>query len=178
MVDKTDAEKSAEYMKITEEYKKTPDSDGIYYTASTAQAIAYERMLESNREDALFKDPLAKHLVGERGEKVSEIINFWISSYCLPTCKDIHIRYTAARTHLINQHMTAWVTKMVEKGQKVQIASLGAGMDTRAYWVEGLKQVERYVEVDVKEMNDLKTKKLAESDAKPFCERQVISMDF
>ena len=67
---------------------------------------------------------------------------------------------------------------MTDAGKKCQVASLGAGMDTRAFFVESCKKVERYVEVDVKELNDWKTKKLNEVEAKSFCERQVISMDF
>ena len=72
-------EKTARYVKTMEEYKQTPDSDGILFTAATGNMIAYERMLETNREDALFKDPYAQYLVGQRGEKVSEMLGFFIS---------------------------------------------------------------------------------------------------
>jgi hypothetical protein len=64
MVEETLHEKIARYGNIVEEYKQTPDSDGILFTAATGNMIAYERMLETNREDALFKDPYAQYLVG------------------------------------------------------------------------------------------------------------------
>merc|ERR1712226_619462 len=67
---------------------------------------------------------------------------------------------------------------MAEKGQKIQVACLGCGVDTRVYWVESLKKVEKYVEVDVETINNYKTKKLEELKAEPLCTRQVISMDF
>ena len=44
------------------------DGEGMGYVALTAQAIAYERALESKREDRLFNDHLAQHFVGETGE--------------------------------------------------------------------------------------------------------------
>ena len=111
-------------------------------------------------------------MVGERGEKLSEMINFWISSYnCPETPEDIHVRYTAARTKLINDHLNSWVTKMATEGKKCQVACLGAGMDTRAFFMESLAKVEKYTEVDVQSINDFKTKKIAESGAKAHCER-------
>ena len=119
--------------------------------------------METKREDSLFKDELAQHLVGERGEKLSELINFWISSYTCPEASaDIHVRYTAARTKLVNDHLTTWVTKMAGEGKKCQVACLGAGMDTRAFFIESLTKVEKYIEVDVKSINDYKQKKITE----------------
>ena len=50
--------------------------DGYDYTMGTSQAIAYERMLESQREDRLFNDHLAQYLTGgERGKEISAFIN-------------------------------------------------------------------------------------------------------
>ena len=178
--EQTPAERGFPFMAVVEEYKSNPDSDGNLFTANTAQAIAWERAIETKREDALFKDELAQHLVGERGEKVSEMINTWISDFTIgcPEAHDIHVRYTAARTKLVNDHLTAWVTKMAVEGKKCQVACLGAGMDTRAFFIESLAKVEKYTEVDVKSINDFKQKKIAESGVKAHCERSVISMDF
>ena len=178
MVEETPKKTAMEYFAIAEEYKKNPDADGNLYTANTAQAIAWERAIETKREDALFKDELAQHLVGPRGEEVSTMINVWISGHACPDAPDIHIRYTAARTKLINDHLTSWVTKMAAEGKKCQVACLGAGMDTRAFFMECLAKVQKYTEVDVQSINDFKTKKIAESGAKAHCERSVISMDF
>ena len=169
------AKKAAEFAALGEEYK-TPDSDGFDFTAATSQAIAYERMIETIREDSLFLDHLAEHFIGQRGKKVSAMLNFGLGTHV--GCPDIHRRFTAARTKLVNDHMTDWIKAMVEKGEKVQVACLGAGMDTRAFWVASLSDVERYVEVDVAHVNNFKEQKLAEIGDKSLCERQVISMDF
>ena len=59
MVEETPKKTAMEYFAIAEEYKKNPDADGNLYTANTAQAIAWERAIETKREDALFKDELA-----------------------------------------------------------------------------------------------------------------------
>ena len=60
----------------------------------------------------------------------------------------------------------------------MQVTNLGCGVDTRPFWVESLKNVERYVEVDVEAINSFKAKKFKEIEAEPFCARQIISMDF
>ena len=41
-----------------------------------------------------------------------------------------------------------------------------------------MKKTTKYVEIDLKAINDLKSKKIAEFEAKPHCERQVINLDF
>ena len=61
--------------------------------------------------------------------------------------------------------------------------NLGAGVDTRAFWLECLKGVSIYIEVDTKTVNDKKSKILEDLQAKgllmkPMCERKIISIDF
>ena len=95
--------------------------------------IAYERMLESKREDRLFNDHLAEHFVGVRGKQVSECLNHILGMHM--KIPNIHLGFTPARTMLINDHLDKWVNATAEKGQKMQVACLGCGVDTRAYWV-------------------------------------------
>lgn len=96
---------------------QAPDADGIDFIAATSQMIAYERDIESKREDRLFNDHLAKHFIGIRGEQVSAFLNTALGDAC--GIKDVHIPYTAARTKLINDHLESWINTTTEKGQKV-----------------------------------------------------------
>jgi methyltransferase (TIGR00027 family) len=91
-----------------------------------------------------------------------------------------HTWYTGARTKLINDKLDEWLDST--EGPK-QVLNMGAGMDTRAFWHEGLKKSNTYYEVDSKPVNDSKNKILDDLHAKgergePFCERKVISLDF
>ena len=90
------------------------DSEGLAYVASTAQAIAYERALESKREDRLFNDHLAQHFVGERGETISGFINKMLGAHM--NFEGIHVPFTAARTKLINDHLEKWINETEASG--------------------------------------------------------------
>ena len=127
-------------------------------------------MLESKREDRFFNDHLAEHFVGQRGEKISKFINESLSSH-LKTIPNVHLVYTACRTKLINDHIDKFVATTESAGSKMQVTNLGCGVDTRAFWLDSLQKVERYVEVDVESMNTFKAKKLGELQAEPKCPR-------
>ena len=126
-------------------------------------------MLESKREDRFFNDHLAEHFVGERGERISKFINESLGAHF--QIPNVHIAYTACRTKLINDHIDKWVATTEAAGSKMQVTNLGCGVDTRAYWLDSLQKVERYVEVDVESINNFKAKKLGELQAEPKCQR-------
>ena len=84
--------------------------------------------------------------MGERGEAVSKFINKMLGAH---TFEDVHVCFTPARTKLINDHLEKWINETASGTTKVQVTNLGAGVDTRAFWLEPLSKVERYVEVDV-----------------------------
>ena len=90
------------------------DSEGLAYVASTAQAIAYERALESKREDRLFNDHLAHHFVGERGETISGFINKMLGAHM--NFEGIHLAFTPARTKLINDYLEKWINETEASG--------------------------------------------------------------
>ena len=48
-----------EFGKKSKEIMASTGEDGSTYTMDTSKAIAYERMIESQREDRLFNDHLA-----------------------------------------------------------------------------------------------------------------------
>jgi O-methyltransferase involved in polyketide biosynthesis len=68
-------------------------SSPIKDVSDTAFWIAYHRRLESERSDALFHDPFAAKLAGERGKRISE---------AMPTSRVV--AWTVAlRTRVIDQ---------------------------------------------------------------------------
>ena len=163
-----------ENTKLYAELNDASDADGLDFVGSTAQAIAYERSIESNREDRLFNDHLAQHFVGTKGEKCSKMINNYLGlAYGI---NNVHIGYTGARTRLINDNLDAWITK--HNDNKIQAVNLGAGADTRAFWLDSLKKIHSYIEVDTAEVNAFKDKVFTNLNAKPLCERKIISLNF
>lgn len=143
-----------------------PD-DGLTFANKTALMIAYERMLESQRPESvrLFNDHLAQYFVGDYGKDVSDCMSLALSVMFDPT-KELgfnyegHICFAGARTKFINDKYAAWIEKM-KSHEKLQILNLGAGVDTRAFWDQGLyNKAITYLEVDAAEVNDAKNKVL------------------
>ena len=55
---------------------------------------------------------------------------------------------------------------------------MGAGGDTRAFWLDSLKKVQSCIEVDTSEINAFKEKVFSVLSAEPLCERTAISLNF
>ena len=173
---------AAEY----QELQKIND-DGVDFVGKTASMIAYERMLESERPegDRLFNDHLAKHFAEPYGKRVSDcvasgLIVFFDPNRDIGLLFDGHVAYTAVRTRLINDFMGQWINSC--EGEK-QVVDLGAGYSTRAFWVEALKNVTLFTEVDSKAVSDAKEKVLSKLEcagqlSKPLCRRNVVTLDF
>jgi methyltransferase (TIGR00027 family) len=87
--------------------------------SDTSFWVAYYRAKESERQDALFRDPFAKALVGERGKKIAD------------SMANIS-RYTewsvVSRTVIIDR----FIEKAIADGVDAVI-NLGAGLDARPY---------------------------------------------
>lgn len=89
--------------------------------------------------------------------------------------------YTAARTKLINDKLSSWLKNGTDK--QYQVLNLGAGLDTRQYWLDCLTTVKLYLEVDAASVMDHKQKvlnQLKEKGELPqlLCDCKSISMDF
>ena len=108
--------------------------------SDTALWVAHYRAEESARPDAMFHDPLAKLLVGERGAAIARA---WSKG-----------RYTAwsvvTRTVLIDEY----VLRAVHSGVDA-VVNLGAGLDTRPYRLELPASLE-WVEADFPHLIDYK----------------------
>lgn len=93
-------------------------SPQVSHVSDTARWVAAYRAAESARPDAIFKDPLAARLAGERGRAIvaaapRRLRNGWS---------------IIARTKLIDDAILACVASGCER-----VLNLAAGMDTRPY---------------------------------------------
>ena len=60
------------------------------FTNDSAMMIAWERHLESQRDDALFKDPFAKALAGTKGQGLSANFGKMCTTFEFPGWEDFH----------------------------------------------------------------------------------------
>ncbi len=127
--------------------------------SDTAFWVAQYRADETKRPDALFKDPLASKLLGEKGQEVREYID----------PKNEISWPIVTRTYLIDKV----VMEHVHAGTDMVIC-LAAGLDTRPYRLD-LPADLRWVEIDLPEMIAYKTKVLSED--LPLCQLERITAD-
>ena len=117
----------------------------VQSVSDTARWVALYRAMESERPDALFRDPFARQLAGERGEAILRELRFahrgaWA----------IIVR-TAVLDELILREVQAGVDCVL---------NLAAGLDTRPYRLD-LPPELRWVEVDFPPMLAAKAELLA-----------------
>ncbi len=124
----------------------------IENVSDTAFMAAAYRAAESERPDALFHDPLATLLAGERGNKI-------IAG--LPAKAFIGGWTVVIRTRVIDEQIRSVVADGIDT-----ILNLGAGLDTRPYRME-LPSSLRWIEADQPNVIDLKERMLG--DEKPRC---------
>jgi methyltransferase (TIGR00027 family) len=135
------------------------DEPLIRDVSDTARWVAVYRARESEREDAAFRDPFARALAGERGERIASSLKF----------TEENSWSFIARTYLFDR----FVTRLVAHGADM-VVNLAAGLDTRPYRME-LPASLRWVEVDLPDILDYKEEILA--DAKPVCELERVRLD-
>ncbi len=104
--------------------------------ADTARWAAVYRARESDRADALFRDPFARQLAGQRGEEIAAAIPF----------SNKHTWSWVARTYLFDQ----FITREIEQGVDT-VVNLAAGLDARPYRM-ALPANLKWIEVDLPEM--------------------------
>ena len=135
--------------------KDTP----ITHVIDTAFWVATYRAEETQRPDALFRDPLAARLTGELGEKISR------KMFGTP-----YVRWNVViRTAVIDRYIEELINQGVDT-----VLNLGAGLDTRPYRMK-LPQTLKWMEVDYDSTIQLKENKLAGET--PHCQLQRISLD-
>jgi methyltransferase (TIGR00027 family) len=127
--------------------------------SDTARWVAYYRAQETDRPDALFRDPFALQLAGARGEKIATAQKF----------ADQNAWSFMARTVLFDQ----FITEAVRSGANL-VVNLAAGLDTRPYRMD-LPKTLRWVEVDLPGILDYKEGVL--KGAAPVCAVERVRLD-
>ena len=127
--------------------------------SDTARWVAIFRAEESERPDAVFHDPYARKLAGEKGEQIANAITF-----------SKHNSWSfVARTYLVDE----FIDQHVIAGYDM-IINLAAGLDTRPYRMS-LPSTLKWVEVDLPGIIDYKTSIL--KIEKPVCELRSVKLD-
>ncbi|WP_229816029.1 SAM-dependent methyltransferase [Streptomyces lucensis] len=136
----------------------------------TALFVAWMRQLESERDDALFRDPLAAEMLSAlSGDRVlagmAEVIRRTHGpARGFPA-------YFAVRTRFFDDEVLAAVRRGIR-----QVVTLAAGLDGRGVRLE-LPSGTRWFEVDLPEMTEFKDALLERSGLPLSCERRAVAAD-
>jgi methyltransferase (TIGR00027 family) len=131
----------------------------ISNVSDTARWVAVYRARESERRDALFHDPYAQLLAGERGQAIAALMprqarNGWP---------------LIARTKLMDDAILATIQQGCDC-----VVNLAAGFDTRPYRLEVPASL-RWIEADLPALTEEKEQQLKE--AEPRCQLRRIKVD-
>ena len=132
----------------------------IKNVSDTAFMVAAYRALESERADALFRDPLAGRLAGENGRRIIEN---------LPKAAFMGGWSVIIRTRIIDEMIDAAIAEGIDT-----ILNLGAGLDTRPYRMD-LPASLRWTEVDFPDILEFKESRLAQES--PRCRLERFKLD-
>jgi len=131
----------------------------IRNVSDTALWVAVYRAMESERPDALFRDPYARELAGERGEAIVR---------AMPRGRAMAWPMIV-RTAVMDEI----VLRLVGQGVRTVI-NLAAGLDTRAYRL-ALPPSLHWVDVDLPAMIDYREERLASASA--VCRHEHVAAD-
>jgi methyltransferase (TIGR00027 family) len=135
-----------------------PES-GIRNISDTARWVAVYRARETERKDAVFRDPLARRLAGKRGEQIAASMSF----------AEKNSWPFVARTWLIDQV----ILSQVKLGTDM-VVNLAAGLDARPYRMD-LPGSLRWIEVDLPEI--LTYKEDVVRNETPVCQVERVRLD-
>ena len=134
-------------------------SDSLRNISDTALWVAQYRVMETERPDAIFRDPLARKLAGDRGEEI--VRKMKVGGMAWPM-----IVRTAVMDEII--------LRSIEKEGVDCVLNLAAGLDTRPYRLP-LPKTLRWIEADLPEILAYKTEKLA--GEMPVCRLERVAAD-
>jgi methyltransferase (TIGR00027 family) len=127
--------------------------------SDTALWVAYYRALETERPDAVFRDPYARRLAGHRGEQVARELGRGKSS-----AWSFSVR-TATLDDLVLGAVSAGADSVV---------NLAAGLDTRPYRLS-LPARLQWIEIDLRDIISYKQEVLEKET--PRCQLERIALD-
>jgi methyltransferase (TIGR00027 family) len=135
------------------------DAPLIRNISDTAAWVAMYRVMESEREDAVFRDPYARRLAGARGEEIMRKMK----------AATKHAWSYVARTYLFD----TYVAQEIAAGADM-IVNLAAGLDTRPYRMQ-LPASLQWIEVDLPDLIAYKEEILRSE--KPACRLERVRLD-
>lgn len=135
-------------------------SGAIQHVSDTARWVALYRAMESERPDALFHDPYARMLAGERAERILASLPK-ARTWAWPM-----VVRTAVMDEMIRQ--------AVERDGVDTVLNLAAGLDARPYRL-ALPPALRWIEVDFPDVIAYKQEQMA--GAKPVCTLEQVGLD-
>jgi methyltransferase (TIGR00027 family) len=127
--------------------------------SDTALLAAVYRARETERQDALFRDPFARRLAGNRGDQIADSIPF----------SNRNTWAWVMRTYLYDQ----FIAEQVQQGVDM-VVNLAAGLDTRPYRM-ALPTALKWIEVDLPGILSYKEEILASE--KPVCALERVRLD-
>jgi len=132
----------------------------IESVSDTARWVAVYRAMESERPDALFRDPFARRLAGEKGDEI------------VRTLKDAHRMAWAmiVRTQVFDEI----ILDRVRNAGVTRVVNLAAGLDARA-WRLAVPPTLHWIDVDFPDMIAYKTSALAKET--PVCRYEAVATD-
>jgi methyltransferase (TIGR00027 family) len=136
-----------------------PDDALVRNVSDTALWVAHYRAEETDRPDAVFRDPFARALAGERGEQIARSQGFDPRNAWPFT----------ARTVIVDRCILHEVNHGVD-----MVVNLAAGLDTRPYRMT-LPPALKWVEVDLPGILDYKERIL--EAAPPACAVERVRLD-
>lgn len=131
----------------------------IRNVSDTALWAAVYRAAESERPDALFRDPFARNLAGERGKQIADAV---------PAGARADWAWVM-RTWLVDEILVEQLREGVD-----MVVNLAAGLDTRPYRMQ-LPRALQWIEVDLPGILDYKEEVLA--GEQPACALERVRLD-
>ena len=131
----------------------------VEHVSDTARWVAVYRAMETERPDALFRDPYARRLAGPEGEALMDTV---------PGAKG-----TAWAMIVRTAVMDEVILRCVREGA-TQVVNLAAGLDTRP-WRLDLPADLRWVDVDLPGITRYKGDAMAGET--PACELESVALD-
>ena len=132
----------------------------ITHVSDTARWVAIYRAMESERPDAIFRDPYARRLAGPRGEAIVR---------SMPKGRAMAWPMVV-RTAVMDEI----ILRAIERDGLHTVVNLAAGLDTRPYRLP-LPGGLRWIEVDFPDLLAYKQEQLA--GEKPRCQLEPVAVD-
>jgi methyltransferase (TIGR00027 family) len=134
----------------------------VTHVSDTARWVAMYRAIESQRPDALFRDPHAGRLAGDRGRQILEQMPRSMRRMSWPM---------VIRTKLIDEMVLEAVANGADR-----VLNLAAGLDTRPYRLPTLPADLRWIEADLPGILDEKERVLSRESPRCRLTRERVDL--